>query len=127
MKKSDIKDFLLYFVVGGIATISEWLFFYLLGVFNVHYAPSTAVAYVLSTLVNWGVGRLLVFKGSKLSLVKDIASVYLASIVGLLLNLLIMWLAVELFQINEMLSKIIATAIVFLYNFLVRKLVIYRK
>ena len=126
MDKKGIKEFLLYIIVGGIATVAEWVVFFLLGKVSCHYAVATAIAYILSTFVNWLVGRILVFKESNQPLLKEILSVYLASIVGLLLNLLIMWVAVDLINANEMLSKIVATGIVFVYNFLVRKLLIYK-
>lgn len=126
MDKKGIKEFLLYIIVGGIATVAEWVVFFLLGKVSCHYAVATAIAYILSTFVNWLAGRILVFKESKQPIIKEILSVYLASIVGLLLNLLIMWVAVDLISINEMLSKIAATGIVFVYNFLVRKLLIYK-
>ena len=125
MNKS-IKDLLLYLIVGVIATLSEWAVFFVLDKALLHYALATVIAYILSTFVNWLAGRLLVFKISAQPLLKEIAEIYLASFVGLLLNLLIMWVAVDLITINEMVSKIIATAIVFFYNFLVRKLVIYK-
>ena len=67
------------------------------------------------------------FKQSEQKFLKEIVSVYLASIVGLLGNLLLMWIAVDLLSANEMLSKVIATGIVFLYNFLVRKFWIYKQ
>lgn len=127
MNKSAIKDFLLYVIVGGVATISEWAMFFVLGKVSMHYAVATAIAYILSTFVNWLAGRILVFKESNQPFIKEILSVYLASIVGLLFNLLIMWVAVEFLDINEMFSKIAATAIVFIYNFLVRKLLIYKQ
>lgn len=127
MKKSnDLKDFLLYLIVGGIATISEWIIFYLLDKLLLHYAVATTIAYILSTFINWLAGRILVFKESKQSLFKEILSIYLASIVGLLLNLVIMWITVDLLSVNEMLSKIIATALVFFYNFIIRKVLIYK-
>ena len=127
MKKSnDLKDFLLYLIVGGIATISEWIIFYLLDKLLLHYAVATTIAYILSTFINWLAGRILVFKESKQSLFKEILSIYLASMVGLLLNLLIMWITVDLLSVNEMLSKIIATALVFFYNFIIRKVLIYK-
>jgi len=125
MNKS-IKDLLLYLILGVIATLSEWAVFFVLGKAQMHYALATVIAYILSTFINWLAGRLLVFKISAQPLLKEIAEIYLASVVGLLLNLLIMWVAVDLIAINEMVSKIIATAIVFFYNFLVRKLVIYK-
>ena len=126
MRKNNAKEFLLYLIVGGIATVSEWVFFFVFDKCHIHYAIATTLAYLLATFVNWFAGRILVFKDSKQSLAKEIASVYVASIIGLLLNLLIMWVAVDVFSFNEMISKIAATAIVFAYNFLIRKLVIYK-
>ncbi len=127
MNKNNAKEFLLYLVVGGIATVSEWIFFFIFDKCHLHYAIATTIAYLLATFVNWLAGRILVFKESKQSFVKEIVSVYVASLIGLLLNLLIMWVAVDLFSCNEMVSKVVATAIVFAYNFLIRKLVIYKK
>ena len=127
MKKSNIKEFLLYLVVGGIATVTEWIFFFFLDKCNIHYAIATTVAYIISTFVNWYAGRVLVFKENRKSIVKELLGVYIASVVGLFLNLAIMWVAVDLLTIGEMFAKIIATAIVFFYNFLVRKLLIYKR
>lgn len=126
-EKNNIKEFLLYLVVGGIATVTEWVLFFIMDKCYIHYAIATIIAYLLSTFVNWLAGRLLVFKESYSSFLKEILSIYVASIVGLLLNLVIMWLAVDIANINEMISKILATAIVFFYNFLVRKLLIYKE
>ena len=127
MKRNNIKDFLLYLIVGAIATVTEWFFFFLLDKCPLHYTIATVIAYILSTFVNWLAGRLLVFKENRQSVLKEILEIYIASIVGLFLNLVIMWVAVDCLTANEMVSKIAATAIVFFYNFLVRKLLIYRK
>ncbi len=127
MNKNNIKELLLYLVVGGVATVAEWAVFFVLIKCTLHYAIATAIAYILSTFVNWVMGRLLVFKETKGSVLKEILSIYLVSIVGLLLNILIMWVAVDLLSFGEGISKIGATGIVFFFNFFVRKLVIYRK
>ena len=57
----------------------------------------------------------------------EIGKVYAAAAVDILLNLLIMRILVGTVGIQDMVAKIIATIIVFAYNFLIRKLVIYRK
>lgn len=124
--KSNLKELLLYLIVGGIATAAEWLLFYLFDQGGLHYAIATLLAYLLSTLVNWAAGRILVFKKSAKPLWQELGGIYLASIGGLLLNVLLMFLAVELLGLPEMLSKIGATGIVFLYNYLVRKFWIYK-
>ena len=95
---------------------------------SIAYLLATALAFAISTFANWLFGRLLVFRGKQAqSLLREILSVYLASIVGLLLNLLIMFLLVQLLSVEKMYAKIAATVLVFAYNYLVRKLVIYRK
>ena len=127
MNKSNIKDFLLYLIVGGIATITEWVIFFALNKVSFHYTLATVIAYILSTFANWLAGRVLVFKNSQQSFLKEILCIYIASVAGLLLNLLIMWVAVDCLCFKEMFSKIAATVIVFFYNFLVRKLLIYKK
>jgi putative flippase GtrA len=126
INKKNIVDFLLYVVVGACATLAEWLIFCLLDKCALHYALATVIAYILSTFVNWLVGRLLVFKERKQSILKEILSIYLASIIGLLLNLLIMWVTVDLLSVPNMIAKILATGLVFFYNFIIRKLCIYK-
>lgn len=125
---SNLKDLLLYLIVGGVATLAEWGIFWLFdSALAVHYTASTVIAYLLSTFVNWAAGRLLVFKESHQPFWQEILKIYLAAIAGLLMNLAIMFVSVDLLHVGEMLSKILATAIVFLFNFLIRKLYIYKK
>lgn len=125
----NIKQFLIYFLVGGAATLTEWIFF---GLFNyllqIQYLVSTAIAFIISTFINWLLGHYFAFKAESknTSIIKEIIGVYLASIIGLGLNLLFMFIFVDKININEMLSKIITTGIVFFYNFFIRKLLIYR-
>lgn len=127
--KNNVKDLLLYLAVGGIATLTEWGIFRLgsryLTIF--HYTMLTVVAYVISTFVNWGAGRLLVFKRSDKPFLREISEIYISGILGLVLNLIIMFVCVDLLSADQMISKIIATGIVFFFNFLVRKMYIYKK
>lgn len=126
--KKEFKNFILYAIVGGIATLSEWIiFFFLDELFSIHYIVATVIAYVISTFVNWLAGRLILFKSTEKGVVLEIISIYLTSIIGLLLNMLIMWGAVEKIGINEMISKIAATVIVFGWNYVIRKVVIYKE
>ena len=118
-----------YLIVGGLATIVEWAGFWLFSEkLSIEYLLATALAFAISTFANWLFGRLLVFRGKQQqSLLREILSVYLASIVGLLLNMLIMFLLVQLLGVEKMIAKMAATVLVFTYNYLVRKLIIYRK
>ncbi len=124
--RKDIKQFVLYLIVGGGATVVEWLAFFLITSYcKVEYLFATAIAFIFSTFANWIFGKLLLFR-EKQNIAGELLKVYAVSIAGLLMNLLIMWIAVEKIKIGKMISKIIATGIVFMWNFMVRKLVIYK-
>ena len=98
------------------------LIFHKLGEASIHQTDNI----IISTFINWLAGRLLVFKKSNKSIIAEIISIYLSSVIGLGLNLLIMYICVDILSVGDMLSKIIATGIVFFFNFLVRKLYIYK-
>lgn len=123
------KPLFLYLIVGGLATLVEWGVFRVLTYsFQIQYLLATAIAFSFSTFANWAFGRLLVFKkAAGQSLLREIGAIYLASIGGLLLNLLIMFLLVQFLAVGEMTAKIIATILVFAYNYLIRKRLIYKK
>jgi dolichol-phosphate mannosyltransferase len=123
------SDLFLYLIVGGLATIVEWSGFWVFfNMLQIQYLLATALAFVFSTFANWAFGRLLVFRGKQnQSLLKELVSIYLTSIGGLLLNLGIMYVMVDHLGFWEMLAKIAATVIVFSYNYLIRKKLIYKK
>lgn len=132
LKKFNWKHFLSYLAVGGAATLVEWslygLFVYLI---HIPALIANVPAMIISTFSNWLFGRLWTFKGTpKGNVWMEIGKVYLASIVGILLNELILWGLLHFLgsgELMKMICKVIATGVVFLYNYLVRVLVIYRK
>lgn len=123
-----ISNFLSYIVVGGLATVVEWVFYWIFAnPLSLQYLIATILAIVISTFSNWLFGRLITFKDApKGNILLEIIKVYAASIIGLGLNMLIMWLLHGVANVSDMLSKIIATVIVFAYNYLVRKRLIYK-
>jgi dolichol-phosphate mannosyltransferase len=123
------SDLFLYLIVGALATIVEWSGFWIFfDMLRIQYLLATALAFVFSTFANWLLGRILVFRGKQnQSLLKELLSIYLTSIGGLLLNLGIMYVMVDFCSIQEMIAKITATVLVFSYNYLIRKKLIYKK
>ena len=124
--KEVIRQMFLYLIVGAGATLVEWGVFYLLAEkFLITYPVAVTIAFAFSTLANWKLGRILLFKNTPI-IEGELTKIYLTSILGLIMNLLIMYIEIEHFDMDQMLSKVIATAIVFQWNFLVRKFIIYR-
>ena len=134
LNKANIKQFISYFFVGGVAAIVEWVMFFIFAnVLQINYFVSTVIAFIFSTTANWILGRITTFKYNntyKDKKAKEAFLVFIVSAIGLLFNLILMYLFVTVMgfdsSLGKTLSKIAATGIVFIWNFLIRKLVIYK-
>lgn len=133
---NELIKVLLYLFVGGTAALVEWALFYLL--FNyvlsgmglgitVLTMSATALAFSLSTLYHYFLGNILVFdSGSRYGRSKELSLVFAVSIMGLLFNLLLMYIFVSLLQWQPMASKVLTSCIVVVWNYLSRKKWIFR-
>ena len=126
------KRIILYFFVGGTAALVEWsTFFVMANVCQVQYLLAAAAAFVIATSTNWVLGRRWAFKdglsGKKKS--KECLQVFFVSGIGLCFDLLLMYLFVSLLGMEssaqKMIAKIMATGIVFFWNYFGRKIWIY--
>lgn len=132
--RENIMQFISYFCVGGIAAIVEWAtFFVFSALIGMEYLAATVCAFIFSTSANWFLGRVMTFRDNKKyegKAAKEIFLVFLVSAIGLGMNLVLMYLFVTVLGMDtdflKLASKVIATGIVFVWNFLIRKLVIYR-
>ncbi len=133
---SELIKVLLYLFVGGTAALVEWALFYIF----LHYLPgglgmsltaltmtATALAFCLSTLYHYFLGNVLVFdSGSRYDKGKELSLVFLVSMMGLGFNLLLMYAFVSLLGWQPMLSKVLTSCIVVVWNYLSRKKWIFR-
>ena len=111
-----------YFLVGGIAAVVDislfTLFAYLLGY---NYLIVGTCTFILATLVNYFLSVRFVFvSGIRFSAHHELILVFLISCAGLLINLCILYVLVEFLVIDKLIAKLIATASVFLWNYLCR-------
>ena len=124
----NLKQFISYFFVGGAAALVEWIAYFLFDdVLHLYYILATICAFICSTTVNWILGRVTTFKEKQYEKKgKEAFLVFFVSGIGLLFNLLLMFLFVDKLHLYGLLSKILATGIVFVWNFLSRKFLIYK-
>ena len=122
---------ILYLFVGGTAALVEWglfflFFYYLLAGLGLSVDTltmvATALAFGLSTLYHYFLGNILVFdSGSKYDKSKELSLVFLVSIMGLVFNLVLMYIFVGLLAWQPMLAKVLTSCIVVVWNYLSRK------
>ena len=112
---------LCYLVIGGTAALFEWALVYLFAVrLGLNYLLSTGLAYLCSTVCHY-----IATNGVRYSRKKEFSLVLIVSTLGLLLNLLLMRLFVGALGGSVMPSKILASALVTIWNYLSRKKWIY--
>lgn len=113
-----------FVIVGGIATIIDWLIYYVLtNYLKIDPLISNVLSFSISTIYNYLASVKWVFvvnenKNKKTLFLEFI----LFSLFGLLLTELLLFIGIKLFHQNKMLIKIIATGIVMVFNFITRKI-----
>lgn len=118
-----------YGFVGGLAFLVDYGTLVLLTEFaGMHYLLAATISFILGLITNYLLSITWVFNQHKLNnrWVEFLLFAFIG-VVGLGLNDAIMFLCTERCGIHYMLSKIIATAIVFFWNFLARKLILFKQ
>ncbi|MBQ3111227.1 MAG: GtrA family protein [Clostridia bacterium] len=126
---NGLLQFFRYAFVGGWATIADWGVFALFNeIVRLHYLISAPIAFLMGLTVNYLLSKKFVFskENSDHSASTEFIVYGIIGIIGLLMTMVIMWVLTEFAGFLPMISKIIATAIVLVWNFLARKVVLYK-
>lgn len=122
-KNKLFRQILRFLVVGGTAFLIDFFTLWLLTErLGLSYLLANCISFTISVTFNYILSTIWVFnakhsKGKGLELMVFI----LLSLVGLGINQGIMWITVEKADINYLLSKILATSLVMIFNFITRK------
>ena len=118
-----------YTFVGGIAFVVDFVSLFLLTEFaGLHYLYSAAIAFILGLIINYILSILWVFNSRTVN--KKIVEIIIFAVIGIIglgLNEVMIWFFTERLTIYYLYSKLISTAIVYFWNFLARKYVLYNK
>ena len=134
--KRLLKEFLRYLVVGGTAFLVDYGTLFLLSRFvfremgDVGVYLATAIGFIAGLTYNYILSLLWVFQGAKErqqgKSVGGFALFALIGIIGLLLTEGGMYVGFQLLQIHYMVVKLFVAALVLLWNYGARKLLIFR-
>lgn len=125
---NTMLQFFRYIFVGGTAFVADFATFFVLDtILKVHLAISVAIAFLVGIAVNYLLSKWLVFKKEYSSKTFEIAVFTIIGVIGLGLTEGLMYLFTNQFGIASLISKIIVSAIVLVWNFGARKLILYKK
>lgn len=113
-----------FLVVGGLAFVIDYLTLIICKeIFHINILISAAIAFTISVIVNYILSIKWVFDvDENKSKSKNFIIFIIFSVIGLILTEIIMWFGVDILKISYLIVKIIATAIVMVFNFITRKL-----
>ena len=124
------KEELLYLVFGGLTTLVNILSFFILRQLKIEVYVSNVIAWFLSVLFAFITNKLFVFEirgKSKKENIKECVSFFGFRILSLVFDMGAMYLLLQVLNVNELLSKVVANVLVIILNYVFSKLFIFKK
>ena len=118
-----INKIIRFSVVGGIATIIDFAFLYIFKEFlNINIIIANTLSFIISVTYNYIASITWVFNVNK-NKNKNVQFILfiVLSVVGLIINNIILYVLTDKLNIYYLISKVIATIIVMIFNFVTRK------
>ncbi len=111
-------------IVGGIAFVIDYVSLIVCKeVFHLNTLLAAAIAFTISVIYNYIASVKWVFDVNKEKDEKTNFIIFIVlSIVGLIITEIIMWFGTDVLKISYLIIKIVATAIVMVFNFITRKM-----
>ena len=128
--KNSFLQFFRYLFVGGIATIVDWgVLFFLTDFVQMYHLVSAVIAFVAGLITNFFLSKMFVFKANeaRVNPIMELISYAVIGVIGLGITELIMFLFTDCWNVYYLLSKVIATVVVLIWNYSARKVIVYKK
>ncbi len=116
-----------FFLLGIFSTLIDYLLYILLLYVGVDYVLAIIAGYSAGLLFNYHVARRYIFSKSRFNSSRgEFTAVVAIALVGLALNIAIVkLLSFSLYELDPSISRVVAIAIVFFWNYYARKLFVY--
>ena len=125
------KEGITYLIAGGLATVLNIVIFaFLTYVCDIHYEISNIIAIIIAVLFQYISNKFFVFetKGKTLKEnFKEFISFISCRLITMLMDQGLMKLGIEVFKINEMVTKVAVNVIVIIANYIFSKLIVFKK
>lgn len=118
-----VEQFLKFGVVGVLATAIDFaVMIVLTEIAGLDPVVSAGISFTVSVVFNYLASMRFVFRRREdLSRTAEVTVFVILSLVGLAMNELLMWVGSTVLGLNYVLVKVVATAVVMLWNFFSRK------
>ena len=116
-----------FLIVGGVSFTIDYGLFTLLYAVGVPHLAASATTFTISLFANYALSRRYVFDVNEdVNIVREFTAYVGLNVIALGLNTAVLYVCADLMGASPFLGKIVATAIVLVYNFISRKLLLER-
>lgn len=116
-----------FLIVGGVSFTIDYGLFTLLYAVGVPHLAASATSFTISLFANYALSRRYVFDvNDDVNIVREFTAYVGLNVIALGLNTAVLYVCADLMGASPFLGKIVATAIVLVYNFISRKLLLER-
>lgn len=133
MKKINYKEIIAYLIVGVLTTVVSLGIYYLLTVTFLN--PNKPLELQIANIISWigavvfayFTNRKYVFNSKEPNKVKEASKFFLSRLTTLGLDMLTMFIMVSCLSINDKISKLVSQVIVVIGNYIISKLIVFKK
>lgn len=124
------KEIIMYLIFGVLTTLVNIVSFYIMDKCNINLYVNNTIAWILSVLFAYITNKLFVFESKSLEpkvVIKEGLSFFGFRLISYFMDMFCIFIMVDIFSINKMISKIVGNVIVIIANYIFSKLFIFRK
>ena len=122
------KEIINYLIFGGLTTLISIITYALFAkVFHIDYLISNVLSWIIAVLFAYITNKIFVFESKSKKNIKEITSFFFFRVVSLIMEMVILYVFVDMLHIDDLVTKIIAQVIVIVSNYVVSKLFVFKK
>lgn len=125
------EELIKYLIIGVLTTVINYIIFAILvKLANIDMHASNIIAWIVSVIFAYFTNKLFVFESKSFEfkvIGKEVLSFGAARVFSLLLEEVILYIFVNLLNMDELIIKLIANVIVIIVNYILSKFIIFKK
>ena len=122
------KELISYLIFGVLTTVVNIVVYYVFNTWlQVNYLVSNAIAWIASVLFAYITNRKYVFESKNTSMINELVKFIGARLSTGIMDMILMWLLVDVLSMNSMFSKIIVNVLVIVLNYVLSKVFVFKK
>ena len=124
-KYKEIINYLIFGVLTTLISIVTYAIF--TKVFHIDYLISNVLSWIIAVLFAYITNKIYVFESKSKKNIKEITSFFFFRIISLVMEMIILYVFVDILHIDDLVTKIIAQIIVIVSNYVFSKVFVFNK